>query len=131
MFRYHLSNWLNHLCLYNWSLIDPPHYLSKGVTVLYPFQSETESISHSVMSYSVTRWTVAHQTSLSMDSPGKNTVVGVPFPSPGDLPDLGIKPSLLPCRQILYQLSRQGSPYPFQAFFKILHHRLLIPLQWI
>ena len=26
------------------------------------------------------------------DSPGKNTEVGCHFPSPGDLPDLGIKP---------------------------------------
>ena len=28
----------------------------------------------------------------SRDSPGKNTGVGKPFPSPRDLPDLGIKP---------------------------------------
>ena len=26
------------------------------------------------------------------DSPGKSTGVGLPFPSPGDLPDPGIKP---------------------------------------
>ena len=30
---------------------------------------------------------------------------GLPFPSPGDLPDPGIKPGLLYCRQILYHLS--------------------------
>jgi len=35
---------------------------------------------------------------------------GLPFPSPGDLPDLEIKPCLLYCRQILYHLSHQGSP---------------------
>ena len=34
---------------------------------------------------------------------------GLPFPSPGDLPDLGVEPGLLHCRQILYQLSHQGS----------------------
>ena len=28
----------------------------------------------------------------SRNSPGKNTGVGLPFPSPGDLPDPGIKP---------------------------------------
>ena len=33
---------------------------------------------------------------------------GLPFPSPEDLPNLGIKPSLLHCRQILYQLSYEG-----------------------
>ena len=34
---------------------------------------------------------------------------GLPFPSPGDLPDPG-KPSLLHCRQILYCL-HQGLPH--------------------
>ena len=33
-------------------------------------------ISHSVVSDSAIPWTVAHQASLSMDSPGKNTGVG-------------------------------------------------------
>ena len=33
---------------------------------------------------------------------------GLPFPSPGDLPDPGVNPRLLRCRQILYQLSHQG-----------------------
>ena len=32
------------------------------------------------------------------------------FPSPGDLPDPGIKPGSLHCRQILYLLSHQWSP---------------------
>ena len=41
----------------------------------------------------VTPWTVAHQAPLSMGFSGKNTGVGgVPFPSPGDLPDPGIEP---------------------------------------
>ena len=36
---------------------------------------------------------------------------GLPFRSPGDLPDLGIKNlGLLHCRQILYRLSHLGSP---------------------
>jgi len=39
---------------------------------------------------------------------------GLPFPSPGDLPDPGIKPELnvglLRCRQMLYPLSYQGFP---------------------
>ena len=32
------------------------------------------------------------------------------IPSPGDLPDPGIEPGLLHCRQIIYQLSYWGSP---------------------
>ena len=35
---------------------------------------------------------------------------GLPFPSPGDLPDPGIKPSLLVFSWILYCLSYQRSP---------------------
>ena len=35
--------------------------------------------------------------------------VAIPF-SRGDLPNPGIKPGLLCCRQILYCLSHQGSP---------------------
>ena len=45
---------------------------------------------------------------------------GKPFPSPGDLPNPGIKPGLPHCREILYQLSHQENPrilewvaYPF------------------
>ena len=38
----------------------------------------------------VTPWTVAHQASLSMGFPRKE--YGLPFPSPGDLPDSGIEP---------------------------------------
>ena len=34
---------------------------------------------------------------------------GLPFPSLGDLPDPGIEPGLLHCRQTLYYLSHQGS----------------------
>ena len=36
---------------------------------------------------------------------------GVPFPSPGDLPNPGIEPGLLHCGQILYHLSHQGNPF--------------------
>ena len=41
----------------------------------------------------VTPWTVAHQASLSMRFPRQEFWSGLPFPSPGDLPDLGIKPA--------------------------------------
>ena len=36
-------------------------------------------------------WTVAHQASLSMGFPRQECWSGLPFPSPGDLPDLGIE----------------------------------------
>ena len=45
------------------------------------------------------------------DSPGKNTGVGCRALFQGIFPTQGSNPSLLHCRQILYQLSYQGSPY--------------------
>jgi len=40
----------------------------------------------------VTPWTAAHQTPLSMGFPKQEYWSGLPFPSPGDLPDPGIEP---------------------------------------
>ena len=50
---------------------------------------------------------------------------GLPFPSPGDLPDPGSNLGLLAaggllhCRQILHQLSSQGSPWPYDDRWSI------------
>ena len=49
------------------------------------------------------------QASPSMEFSRQESWSGLPFP-PGDLPDPGIKPGLLHCRQILYCLSHQRSP---------------------
>ena len=46
----------------------------------------------SVMSNSATPWTVACQAPLSMGFSKQEYWSGLPFPSPGDLPDPGIKP---------------------------------------
>ena len=40
----------------------------------------------------VTPWTVAYQASLSMGFSRQEYWSGLPFPSPGDLPDPGIEP---------------------------------------
>ena len=40
----------------------------------------------------VTPWTVAHQAPLSMGFSRQKCCSGLPFPSPGDLPDPGIEP---------------------------------------
>ena len=39
-----------------------------------------------------TPWTVAHQTPLSMEFSRQKYWSGLPFPSPGNLPDSGIEP---------------------------------------
>ena len=111
---------------------------------------ESESVSHSVKSDFAIPWTVARQAPLSTEFSRTEYWSGLPFASPGDLPDPGIKPrspalqanslssespgkskttgvgsysllqgifptqgsnpGLLPCRQLLYCLSHQGSP---------------------
>ena len=50
-------------------------------------------VSHSVMSDSyATSWTVAHQAPLSTEFSRQEYWSGLPFPSPGDLPNSGIEP---------------------------------------
>ena len=58
----------------------------------------------------VTPWTVARHAPLSMRFSWQEYWSGLPFPSPGDLPNLEIElGSPLHCRQILYQLNYQGT----------------------
>ena len=45
------------------------------------------------MSNSVAPWTEVHQAPLAMGFPRQEYWGGLPFPSPGDLPDPGIKPT--------------------------------------
>ena len=62
-----------------------------------------ESLSH-VQLFAIP-WTVAHQTPLCMEFPRQEYWSGLPFPSPGDLPKLGIEPDCyVSCigRQTLY-----------------------------
>ena len=48
-----------------------------------------------------TPWTIAHQALLSREFSRQEYWSGLPFPTPGDLPNPGIEPAYL-CRQILY-----------------------------
>ena len=58
-----------------------------------------------------TLWTVACQALLFMEFSQQESWSGLPCPPPGDLSDLGSNPGLLHCRQILYRLSHQESPF--------------------
>ena len=62
----------------------------------------------SCVQLSATPWTIVHQAPLFMVSSRQEYWSGLPFPSPGDLPDPGSNPGLPHCRWILYQLSYQG-----------------------
>ena len=56
-----------------------------------------------------TPWTVAYQAPPSMGFSRQEHLSGLPFPSPGDLPNPGIEPGS-PALQTLSHLSHQGSP---------------------
>ena len=60
----------------------------------------------SVMSDSITVWTIAHKAPLSVGFAMQEYWSGLPCPPPGDLPDSGMEPSfllLLYCRQIIIE----------------------------
>ena len=59
---------------------------------------------------SVTPWTVAHQAPLSIAFPKQEYWSGLPSPSPGDLPDSGIKPTSPVWQADSLTLSHPGSP---------------------
>ena len=72
--------------------------------------------SHSIVSSSLR----PHGINSPWNSPGQNAGVSNRSLLQGIFPTVGSNPGLLPCRQILYQLSHQGSPrilewaaYPF------------------
>ena len=58
----------------------------------------------------VTLWTVACQAPLSMGFPKQEYWSGLPFTSPGDIPDLGIEPGPPALQTDSLPLSHLGSP---------------------
>ena len=75
-----------------------------------PLWKVSESVSGSVMSDSVTPWTVAHQAPLSFGFSSQEYWSGLPCLPQGIFPTQGSNPGL-PCwRQILHCLSHLGKP---------------------
>ena len=75
--------------------IEAPQYIRQTLTDI---KGETDSNTIIVQSLAQScptlcnPWTVAHQAPLSMGFSRQEYWSGLPFPSPGDLPDPGIKP---------------------------------------
>ena len=61
-----------------------------GVLSLGNFKVKMKSLSR--VRLFATPWTVAYQAPLSMGFPRQEYCSGLPFPSPGDLPDPGVEP---------------------------------------
>ena len=73
-------------------------------------KKEKEEKSLSRVRLFATPWTVAHQAPPSMGFSRQEYWSGLPFPSPGDLPNPGIKPRSPHCRQILLPSEPPGKP---------------------
>ena len=78
-------------------------------------KKKVKSLSH--VQLSSTPWTVAYWVPRSMGFSRQEYWSGLPFPSPGDLPNQGSNLGLSHRRWILYQLSYQGSPTTLQTQF--------------
>ena len=75
-----------------------------------------------------TLWTIACQTPLSMGSSRQEYWSEFPFPSPGDFSDPG-NTGFLYCRQTLYHLSHQESPFSLVSVQSLSHVRLFVTPQ--
>ena len=67
------------------------HYPKYGTLIYWIFWSEVKLLSR--VQFFATPWTVAHQAPPSMEFSRQEYWSGLPFPSPGDLPNPGIEPS--------------------------------------
>ena len=85
---------------------------------IFPVESQIES--HSVVSDSLQ----PHGLYSPWNSSGQNTGVGSLSLLKGILPTQGLNPDLLHCRQIIYQLSHQGSPRILK-WVKAIHSSIL------
>ena len=61
----------------------------------------------------VTPWTVARQAPLSVEFSSQEYWIGLSFPTPGDLPNLGIEPESPPLQANSLPLHYLGSPFIF------------------
>ena len=92
-----------------WSPLITEHVLTCDLAVAGFFESE--SVNCLVMSASfATPWTVACQAPLSMGFSRQEYWSGLPFPSPGDLPDPGIKPRSLALQADSLPAEPSGKP---------------------
>ena len=70
-------------------------------------------------------WTVAYQAPPSMEFFTQEYWSGLPFPSPGDLPDAGIEPGSPALQTDVYHLSQKVHVYvssPFAVYLRLPQH---------
>ena len=70
------------------------------------------------MLFYATPWIVAHLALLSMDFSRQEYWSGLPFPSPGDLPDPGIEPRSPSLQTDSLPSEPPGKPFVYISHFK-------------
>ena len=83
--------------------------------VIWSLSSEVKSLSR--VRLFVTPWTIAYQAPWSMGFSRQEYWSGLPFPSPGDLPDPGIKPGSPTLQADALPSEPPGSFIPYSHFF--------------
>ena len=85
------------LCILQWDLLYVPTLYSTicSISPKHIRKVKERKWSHSVMSDSATPWTIAHQTSPSMEFSGMSTGVGCHLLLQGIIPTQGLNPGLL------------------------------------
>ena len=86
---------MNPFCIYILCYKEKVHICKVGQITSQETISACNVLSRSVMSDSVAPWTVAHQAYLSMECSWQEYHSGLPFPTPGDLPESGSKSAFL------------------------------------
>ena len=77
----------------------------------------------------VTPWTVAHQAPLSMEFSRQEYCSGLPFPSPGDLSNPGIKPKSPALQADSVPSEPPGKPHFVSPFLKSLPNSFPFPFR--
>ena len=109
--------------------ISRAHLLCYTLAYRSPLTSDGGCVHPSVVSDSVIPRTVAHHAPLSMGFPRQGYWSGLPFPSPGDLPEPGIEPRCPALQASALTSEPPGKPHPLadnwiKAFLsKALHTR--------
>ena len=103
--------WRVYLCL----IIGTPEG-KRGAWSFYPYEwKKVKALvaqSKHLAGHFVTPWTVAHQSPLSMELSRQEYWRELPFPSPGDLPNPGIKPRSLALEADSLPYAPPGKPEP-------------------
>ena len=89
------------------------------VFILCPLSVHTVETTYCCFLVSKSCWTIAHQASLSMGFPRQEYWSGLPFPSPGDLPDPGMEHSSPALQVGSLPLNHQESPEKTCLMLKI------------